>query len=145
MTEKANHALYQEIILTHFKKPHQNFTMADHDFREEQNNPLCGDSIELYLKLKPDNTITPAFQGRGCAISQASASILMSIIKDKTIEECHKVITDFENMMQDITVDHTPVYKDLEALQSIKKYPVRMKCARLAWDTLKDLLTKNNL
>jgi nitrogen fixation protein NifU and related proteins len=137
--------LYQEIIIDHSKRPRNCRSMGDANYKVDGHNPLCGDKLRLYLKLE-DNIITDAsFEGSGCAISTAAASLMTENLKSKTREEALKLLDTFHELL---TTD-TPVRRDLGKLVvfcGVRDYPARVKCATLAWHTLKSaLLTKDAL
>jgi len=131
--------LYQEIILDHSKHPRNCHAMDDATRNAEGYNPLCGDKLKLYVKLEGDVVKDASFVGSGCAISTASASLMTESLKGKTREEALKLLEKFHNLL---TTD-TPVSKDLGKLVvfcGVRDYPARVKCATLAWHTLKSAL-----
>ncbi len=135
-------ALYQEIILEHYKNP-RNFGKLDESrAKAHYENPSCGDQIDLQILINDDNVVEDIrFQGRGCAISQASASLMTEAVKGKRLDEVEKIIESFTSLMTgegEITVE----LGDLEALEGVKKFPVRVKCAMLSWTALKSLLER---
>ena len=135
-------ALYQEIILEHYKNP-RNFGKLDESrARAHYENPSCGDQIDLQIVINEDKVVEDIrFQGRGCAISQASASLMTEAVKGKPLDEVQKIIESFTSLMTgegEITVE----LGDLEALEGVKKFPVRVKCAMLGWTALKSLLER---
>jgi len=133
------HDLYQETILDHSKRPRNCHPMQDANRKAEGYNPLCGDKLKLFLKLE-DNIVTDAsFEGSGCAISTASASLMTESLKGKTREEALKLLDRFHDLL---TTD-SPVSNDLGKLVvfcGVRDYPARVKCATLAWHTLKSAL-----
>lgn len=137
------YALYQEVIIDHSQHPRHCHCMTDASHQADGYNPLCGDNITLYLTVK-DNCITDAsFQGQGCAISTASASLLTECIIGKTTDEAlslferfHRVVTDKQQ------TDDTAQLGKLMILAGVKAYPARVKCATLAWHTLQAALTR---
>ncbi|HUE76256.1 MAG TPA: SUF system NifU family Fe-S cluster assembly protein [Chloroflexota bacterium] len=132
--------LYREVILDHYKSPRNRGQLEQPDAAAQGNNPLCGDEIEVSLSLSGDTVTDITFQGTGCSISQASASMLTEAIKGHSLQDVHAVVAAFKNMMMgDGTVDED-LLGDLEALQGVKKFPVRVKCATLAWNTLQEAL-----
>ena len=131
--------LYQETILDHSKRPRNHHTMEDANRHADGYNPLCGDRLKLYLKVENDVVQDASFEGAGCAISTASASLMTESLKGKTREEALKLI---ENFHQLLTTD-TPASHDLGKLVvfcGVRDYPARVKCATLAWHTLKSAL-----
>ncbi len=134
--------LYQEIILDHSKRPRNCHPMTDANRTAEGYNPLCGDKLELYIKLEDGVVKDASFVGSGCAISTASASLMTESLKGKTREEAMKLLDTFHDLL---TTD-TPASKDLGKLVvfcGVRDYPARVKCATLAWHTLKSALSNN--
>lgn len=131
--------LYQETILDHSKRPRNHHEMADANRWADGYNPLCGDRLKLYLKVENDVVKEASFEGAGCAISTASASLMTESLKGKTREEALRLIDKFHTLL---TTD-TPATKDLGKLVvfcGVRDYPARVKCATLAWHTLKSAL-----
>ncbi len=135
--------IYQEVILDHYRKP-RNFQALDTATQEAQgHNPLCGDRVSVYLVIEHGSVKDVTFQGAGCAISTASASLMTEAIKGKPIDEVHALFHRFHDMMTggedgESTVD----LGKLEALSGVRQIPIRVKCATLAWHTLKAALEK---
>jgi nitrogen fixation NifU-like protein len=134
--------LYQEIILDHNRRPANFRPMADADRRVEADNPLCGDRLTLFLKLDGERIADIAFQGSGCAISVASASMLTERLKGATIAEAEAL---FETMHAVLTGTPRPDTDgtdlgSLAALSGVRRYPMRIKCATLSWHALKAAL-----
>jgi len=132
--------LYQETILDHSKRPRNCRAMEDANRNAEGYNPLCGDKLKLYLKMENDVVQDLSFVGSGCAISTASASLMTESLKGKSREEALQILDKFHNLL---TTD-TPVSRDLGKLVvfcGVREYPARVKCATLAWHTLKSALT----
>ncbi len=129
--------LYQEILLEHNSKPRNFRRLDDPTETAEGYNPLCGDQISLYLKIE-DGVITDAgFQGMGCAISKASASMMTQSVKGQTLEWAGRLSDAFRRMMTDPDADlDYDALGDLESLSGVIEYPSRIKCAVLAWHTL---------
>lgn len=126
--------LYQQLILDHNKNP-RNFRVIDSAQRiAEGNNPLCGDRVTLYLNVT-DNRITDiAFQGAGCAISKASASLMTDALKGKTIQQAEALFLDFQNMVTNTNTTQQPQEMGkLAVFSGIRDYPTRVKCATLPW------------
>jgi len=131
---------YNELIMDHNRSPHNFHEMPDATRNIEGYNPLCGDKLKLFVKLDGEKIADISFVGQGCAYSQASASLMTDAVKGKTREEALKLMTRFHDLM---TTDQANVagLGKLEALVSVRKIPVRVKCATLAWHTLKSALT----
>ena len=144
--------LYREIILDHYRAPRNRGELpAPPATRVEGFNPLCGDEVVLYLEVGADGTVTDVrTAGQGCSISQASTSMMSAAIKGKSVEEARRLIKAFKALMSiheskleggDATAATEEALEgvrlgDLEALQGVVKFPVRIKCATLAWNTL---------
>ncbi len=130
--------LYQEVILDHSKHPKNYHKMEDATHVAEGYNPLCGDHFNLYLKVEDGIIKDVSFLGAGCAISKASASIMTSIIKGKSIEDAEKIFQNFHSLVTgkiDKNFDINSLGK-LAVFSGVSEYPVRVKCATLAWHTL---------
>lgn len=141
--------LYRQVILDHYRSPRHRGTLAADHIHAEGLNPSCGDEFFLDLRIEDGVVTDIAINGRGCSISQASGSMMTEAILNKTIEEVREVSGTFKVMMGidegDDPLDHDrpgSVLGDLEALQGVRKFPVRIKCADLAWTTLDDALDK---
>lgn len=134
--------LYQEVILDHNKKPRNFYKMEGEPFSAEGFNPLCGDQITLYLKLKDEVITEISFQGSGCAISRASTSLMTTLLKGKTKSEAKELFEKFQQTVTGKETDQidTATLGKLAALVGVKEYPVRIKCATLAWHTLRAIL-----
>ena len=130
--------LYQEILLEHNSKPRNFRKLEDSSQTAEGYNPLCGDQITVYLKVEDGVIKDVGFQGSGCAISRASASMMTQSVKDQTLEKVAEVLESFHQMMTDpdATLDYDTL-GDLECLAGVIEYPTRIKCAVLAWHTLR--------
>jgi nitrogen fixation NifU-like protein len=135
--------LYKEIILEHYKSPKYKTKMEDADMQMEGVNRSCGDEIEIFIKLDGDIIKEASFSGIGCSISQASASMLTEVIRGRNIDDVKKLVKDFKGMLlENEEPDFPDELSDLEALQGVKQYPVRIKCAILSWNTLEQMLEK---
>ena len=139
--------LYQEIILDHGKNP-RNLRRTDNFNKDAKgHNPLCGDKVHVFLKLNENKKIEDiSFEGSGCAISMASASIMTDLVKEKEEEEAKKLIKDFLDMIKEKSNLTSNILDDdqktkLMSLSGVKKYPMRVKCATLAWHTLTSAIT----
>jgi nitrogen fixation NifU-like protein len=133
--------LYQEVIIDHSMHPHNYRDMSDANRRAEGYNPLCGDQVTVFLKLKGDKIVEASFQGNGCAISKASASMMTEVVTDKTPAETevlfqtfHKLITGEPGQISEETLGK------LAAFSGVHEFPTRVKCAILAWHTLRSAL-----
>jgi nitrogen fixation NifU-like protein len=136
--------LYRELILDHYRSPRNHEALEKPDVVAEGYNPLCGDEIEVQLKFAGDAIAEIAFRGHGCSISQASASMLTLAVKGKSAAEARSLIESFKRMMTDPDSEPPAELGDLEALQGVAKFPVRVKCATLAWHALEDGLDQRD-
>ncbi len=134
--------LYQEVILDHNKKPRNKGKLDEATNTAEGYNPLCGDHIHVYVDLEEGVIKELKFDGCGCAISTASASLMTEALKGKTIKEVQHIFEKFHSLVTDEEPDEAffEDFDSLMALSGVKEFPVRVKCATLAWHTLKEAL-----
>jgi nitrogen fixation protein NifU and related proteins len=132
--------LYKEVILDHYKNPRNKREMDAPTVSRRKNNPLCGDEIEIHALLDDGVVKDVTFVGQGCSISQASASMLTESIQGKRLDEATALAADFRGMMEGRVEPDDEAFGDLVALKGVAKYPVRIKCAVLAWDILQEAL-----
>ena len=140
--------LYREVILDHYRNPRNKGHLDSPDASAQGVNPLCGDEVNIELNFDGDVVTDVAVEGQGCSISQASSSMMTDAIKGKTRAEIAEMVSKFRNMMsieegEDIGLDPDrpgAVLGDIEALQGVRQYPVRIKCASLGWNTLLEAL-----
>ena len=139
-------SLYNDLIMEHSMNSYNKKTLENADFCEKGHNPHCGDEIELQVKLNGDVIEDLAFTGSGCAISQSSTSIMIDVLKGKTIEEAKKIIETFIEMIKREEKDEEKlqILEDAIAFKNVSNMPARVKCALLAWHTMQDLIEKNN-
>ncbi len=124
--------LYSQIIMDHYQKPRNHGGIENPDIEEHLLNPLCGDEVTVYAKIEDDKVVETSFTGRGCSISQASASMMTERLVGKSREEAEGRIKSFKAMM---TGDEEfPEEDELAALKGVIQYPSRIRCATLAWD-----------
>ena len=137
--------LYREIILDHYRSPRNQEKLAESDLEAEGINPFCGDEVVIQIKLVDGLVDAVSFKGIGCSISQASASILTEAIKGKTLDEAEALYFRFRDMMygKSTLEDEVDQWGEVEALAGVKRFPIRVKCALLAWATLEDAITKH--
>ena len=137
--------VYNELIMEHSMNSYNKKELKDADYCEVGHNPNCGDEITLELKLNGDIIEDMAFSGHGCAISQASTSIMIDTLKGKTIEEAKEIVKTFIEMIKRETTDEKELEKleDAIAFRNVANMPARVKCALLAWHTIEDILNKN--
>ncbi len=134
--------LYQEIILDHGKNPRNLRKTENYNKDAKGHNPLCGDKVHVYLKLDEDKKVHDiSFEGQGCAISMASASIMTDLVKGKEEHEVKEIVKDFLEMIKEKDQLNNKILEDNEktklmCLSGVKKYPMRVKCATLSWHTL---------
>ena len=136
--------LYQDIILDHYRTPRHQGLLDDPDLKGEGFNPFCGDQVVLTLGLDDDGRIAGVgFEGQGCSISQASASMLTGHLEGKTLEEAEGLVRTFKGVMQggEFTPEQEDELGDVVALEGVKRFPIRIKCALLGWTTLQDAIS----
>ena len=136
-------ALYQEMILDHYRRPRNTGTLDGADATVEMKNPLCGDEISLQVSFEGKSVCDLKFSGRGCSISQASASMMTQLVKGKSTEE----IVAIRKQFRDLMLGNAPVADDaqlgsLRALAGVARFPARVKCALLAWNALDSALAE---
>ena len=136
--------LYREVILDHYRTPRNKGELPPPATCTEGTNPLCGDEIRIFLNVSDGVVNDVRFSGHGCSISQASASMMTAIVKGKSIDDVRAVARRFKQLMtieeDDGTTPTDIRLGDIEALQGVVKYPVRIKCAVLGWNTLLEVL-----
>ena len=132
--------LSREIILDHYQNPRNHGRLEQPTLANRGHNPLCGDEIELSLQIaEPDGTIRDiAFVGRGCSISQASASMMTEAVKGHNLDDAEEAVQSFTQKMSSRAAPPADIEEELDALQGVKKYPARVKCALLPWTTLRE-------
>ena len=137
-------SIYTELIL-HASSDKKNFRKIENpDIEEIGHNPSCGDELTIYAKINDGKIVDASFTGEGCAISKASTSLMIDIIKGKTVDEAKEIISIFLNMIrgEELTKDELNKLKDARVFEGIKKLPARVKCATLSWHTMENLLEK---
>jgi nitrogen fixation NifU-like protein len=136
------HTLYHELILDHSRSPRNHREMPDADLQQEGRNPLCGDHVHVWLRMDGDRIADVSFVGKGCAISQASASIMTTAVKGKTREEAEALFNRFHDLvtghLSDEDAEKLP--SRLGAFSGVARFPVRVKCASLSWHALRSAL-----
>ena len=132
--------LYQKIILEHYRNARNKANLTSPDIEYDEFNPICGDQVVLQLKLNDGRIAEVGFHGEGCAISQASASILTELLKDRTLAGAAGLSERFRDMMQgrSSSGENLEDLGDLQALQGVRRFPIRIKCALLAWIALEE-------
>jgi nitrogen fixation protein NifU and related proteins len=128
--------LYQQVILDHNKRPH-NFRAIEDGQKAEGYNPLCGDRVTVYLRVENGRVADVSFQGSGCAISKASASLMTDSVKGKTLEEVNELFERFQAMITRSPDAPVEELGKLAVLAGVRQFPMRVKCASLPWHTLR--------
>lgn len=132
--------LYQSVILDHNKSPRNFHELPDATGHAEGRNPLCGDAYTVWLRVEGDRVADAAFQGVGCAISKASASLMTTAIKGKTVAEAEVLFEQFHEMMTGGATDTTGMPNGVKALTGVRAFPMRVKCATLSWHAMREAL-----
>ena len=141
MTDNALRELYQEVILDHSRHPRHYGSLDHASHKAEGYNPLCGDKVTVYLKLDADGRVGDiAFEGKGCAISQASASMMTDMLKGRSAEEANRLMQGFLHLVKGEDASDLPEddRERLEVMGGISEFPMRVKCATLAWHTYRN-------
>jgi nitrogen fixation NifU-like protein len=136
-------SLYQQLILEHYRNPRNKAELDDKSVEIHMANPVCGDEIRLQLRIEDDRIAEVRFVGQGCSISQASVSMMTTLLKGRELDEADELAKRFTAMMhgdEDAAKDRA--LGDLRALQGVSKFPVRIKCALLGFDALQEALKK---
>lgn len=136
--------LYEEIILDHYRNPRHTGLIEDADVDVEVDNPFCGDEIRIQLSRGDGRIDNVSVSGRGCAISQSSGSLLAELIDGKTVEEARQIVATVRRLLsgEELSETEMDVLGDMAALQGVRKYPVRIKCAMLSWSGLEDAIAE---
>jgi len=140
--------LYQDIILEHGKSPRNKGKCKDYSHDAKGYNPLCGDKVHVYLKLNDNNKVEDlTFEGEGCAISLASASIMTELVAGKTIIDTKEIMNDFFNMIRNDSILKSKNLNEdqkikIMSLSGVKQFPMRVKCATLSWHTLNSAIER---
>ncbi len=134
--------LYQLVILDHNRSPRNYRLMEGADSEAEGYNPMCGDQLKVWIKLDGDRIEDVSFQGSGCAISKASASLMTTAVKGKTREEARKVFDSFHKMMTGSGGPADDLPAKLAVFAGVREFPMRVKCATLGWHALKTALER---
>lgn len=128
--------LYRSVIMDHYKNPRNKGVIEENSITIDMNNPTCGDVIHLTLQIDDGIVQNAKFEGDGCSISMASASMMTQIVKGKKVDEALKAASVFSDMMLGKDVDDSIDLGDIEALAGVSKFPARIKCATLAWKAM---------
>jgi len=130
--------------MDHYKNPRNKGVLSDNNITIDMNNPTCGDVIHLTLQVEDDIVQNAKFEGEGCSISMASASMMTQIVKGKNVEEAAKLAHVFSDMMLGKDIDDSIDLGDIEALAGVAKFPARIKCATLAWKAMEKGVGKDS-
>jgi nitrogen fixation NifU-like protein len=133
--------LYQQVILDHYRRPRNKGPLDEATHSLTLNNPLCGDVIDVMVRLEGDRISAVGFEGRGCSISQASASMMSGVLEGRTVDDALRIVETFTRMLhgdQEAAADTE--LGDLRALVGVSRFPVRVKCALLAWNCLAEIV-----
>ena len=136
--------LYQQVILDHNRKPRNCYVMSCATRTADGHNPLCGDTVKVYLRISDGRIEEISFQGSGCAICTASTSLMTESVKGKTVAETTQLFRTFHDMLTGVAAEQGLDLGKLMVFEGVREYPVRVKCATLAWHTLKAALDNSN-
>jgi nitrogen fixation protein NifU and related proteins len=138
--EQGLDGLYRDVIFEHYRRPHHKGVIPDAQIVTKGNNPVCGDRVTVYGKVGADGKLeSVCFDGKGCAICMASCSLMTEAVKHKSLDEASRLGDHFKAMMRnEAPFEVPPDVPDLEALEGVRKFSVRVKCATLPWTTLKN-------
>lgn len=134
--------LYKDLIIDHGLNPRNKYTMQKYTHYARGYNHFCGDSFILYVNIINNTIKELSFTGEGCSISTASASLMSIILKDKTIEESLNIFDYFQNLIKN-NINENEMYRHINVLSNVKKFPSRVKCATLIWHTFKNSFSEN--
>lgn len=137
--------LYRDIIIDHYRNPRHKGHLESPTASHEGLNPLCGDEVVIEVTVRDNNLAEIAYSGSGCSISQSSASMMTEAAAGKSLPEIKALIEEFTGMMRSTEEIDSDTLGDLEALSGVRKFPVRIKCATLAWHTLDEALKESKV
>lgn len=132
--------LYRQVVLDHYRRPRGHEPVPNPSIRSEGKNPLCGDEVEFAAEIHEGRIRRIQVRGRGCSISVASGSMMAELLQGRTLEEARRVLGAFKNIMRGEPVPEDLDLGDLEALEGVQRFPVRIKCALLPWTTFEEAL-----
>jgi len=132
--------IYKEVILDHYKSPRNKREMPEAELTCSKNNPLCGDEISVFVHQEDGKIAAVVITGSGCSISQSSASMMTEAVEGRALDEANAMAAEFRGMMAGEIEPDENEFGDLIALKGVVKYPIRIKCAVLAWDVLQEAL-----
>jgi nitrogen fixation protein NifU and related proteins len=136
--------IYKEVILDHYKSPRNKRELPGAELSCTRNNPLCGDEITAFAHVEDGKVLEVTFQGAGCSISQSSASMMTEAVTGVGVDEANEMVARFRGLMAGEVEPDEEVFGDLIALKGVVKYPIRIKCAVLAWDVLQEALSEGS-
>jgi nitrogen fixation NifU-like protein len=136
--------LYQEVILDHNRRPRNCYVMECASRTADGHNPLCGDTVKVYLRIEDGIIREISFQGSGCAICTASCSLMTESVKGATVEDATRLFTVFHDMLTGVANEQGVALGKLRVFEGVREYPVRVKCATLAWHTLKAAMNNDH-
>lgn len=136
MSSRNLDQLYRSVIMDHYKTPRNKGVLEESSVTVDMNNPTCGDVIHLTMQIEDGIVKDAKFEGEGCSISMASASMMTQMLKGKTAEQAHQLAEIISNMMLGNEYDTSIDLGDIEALSGVAKFPARIKCATLAWKAM---------
>lgn len=134
--------LYQDLILDHFKNPRRKRTLHPEEILVDEENPTCGDHIQLAMRIEQGRIADVAFDGRGCAISMASASMMAERLVGMTVDDTRRLISDFVAVIRNEKSMSPEEMGDLIALEGVREFPLRVKCATMAWHAAEKAIQK---
>ncbi len=134
--------LYQQLIFDHYRHPRNHHALDHASHEAEGHNPLCGDNVKVYLAVEDGKVREATFEGGGCAISTASASLMTEMLKGRSLEEVERLFEQFHHMVTDAGGAPAADLGKLEVLAGVREFPARVKCATLAWHTMHAALTQ---
>lgn len=132
--------LYQDIIIDHYKHPRNHAALRDDEVLADEENPMCGDQVRLTARVENGHITDIRYDGKGCAISQASASMMTETLKGRTVEEAGAMIGRFVQAMRGEKEFDSETPEDLLALRGVRKFPLRVKCATMSWHGMEKVL-----
>ena len=136
--------IYKETILDHYKNPRNKRELPGAELSCSRNNPLCGDEITVFVHEEDGKVAGVTFLGQGCSISQSSASMMTEAVTGKSVQDTERLIGEFRGMMAGDAEPDEDEFGELIALKGVVKYPIRVKCAVLAWDVLQEALSEGD-
>ena len=138
--------MYEEIVMDHYHNPRNTELISEPDYEVEKNNPFCGDEIKIQISLDQNQKTIVSVTGRGCAISQASGSLMAEKIDLLPYKELQRNVDLFRKLIRDeiLSEEELDSLGDVSALSGVRKFPVRIKCAMLSWVALEEIIKKNN-